>query len=280
MKKVLQATFTMIKWLFLIFIVAFSIYPVFYALSGSLMTNQELQSGGVLFPSKAMFSNYAIAFYKAKFAIYTLNSVYLCIAVTAGALLTSSMTGYCIARYRFPGSRILLAFFYIMMFVAMGPVVLMPQYELMKNLGLTDSLWGLILVMIGGQASNIVLTSGYIKGVPKELDESALIDGCGKFRIYWNIVLPLIKPVLGVVGLFTFRNTWNDYITPLIFTMSRRELQPITVAVVALKNMGNAAAEWNIMVAGAAISIIPVLIAYLFTNKQFIAGLTAGAVKG
>ena len=112
------------------------------------------------------------------------------------------------------------------------------------------------------------------------LDEAATIDGCSLFGTFVRIILPLMKPILAVVALFVFRNTWNDYITTLIMTITNPKLQTLTVAVVQLKYSVNAAAEWHIMLAGASIAIIPILIVYLLCNKQFIAGLTAGAVKG
>jgi ABC-type glycerol-3-phosphate transport system permease component len=134
--------------------------------------------------------------------------------------------------------------------------------------------------LTGSQITNVFLVMGFVKGVPKELDEAAKLDGCSIFAIYYRIILPLIRPILGVIALFTFRNTWNDYITTLIMTMSNKSLTTLTVAVVQLKYSVFAAAEWHIMLAGASLAIIPVLILYIFTNKQFISGLTAGAVKG
>ena len=121
---------------------------------------------------------------------------------------------------------------------------------------------------------------GFCKGVPKELDEAAIIDGCSIYGVFLRVILPLIKPILAVVALFVFRNTWNDYITTLIMTITNQKLQTLTVAVVQLKYSMNAAAEWHIMLAGASIAIIPILFVYMLANKQFIAGLTAGAVKG
>ena len=134
--------------------------------------------------------------------------------------------------------------------------------------------------MTGGQATNVFLVMGFTKGIPKELDEAAIIDGCSIYGVYSRIILPLSKPILAVVALFSFRNAWNDYITSLIMTISIPKLQTLTVAVVQLKYSVNSAAEWHIMLAGASIAIIPILIVYMFSNKQFIAGLTAGAVKG
>ena len=123
-------------------------------------------------------------------------------------------------------------------------------------------------------------TPGFARSVPKELDDAATIDGAGVFRIYWQIVVPMIRPILGIVALFSFRTAWNEFITAQVFTMSNPGLKTLSVAVANLRYSSNAAAEWHIMAAGASIALIPILIVYLFANKQFIAGITAGAVKG
>lgn len=265
---------------FLLVIILLTVYPVLYALLGSLKTNQELVTGGGILPEKLMFENYIYAFKEAKFVAYSLNSLLLCAFTTLFALVTSSLAGYVVARHDFYGKKILMSLYLGLMFISLGAVSLYPQYMLMHHLGLTGSLIGLALVLTGGQAANIFLINGFIKSLPKELDESAKMDGCTPFGIYLHIILPLLKPIIAVVGLFTFRTAWNDYITSLIFTMGTPQLKPLTVAVVGLRYSANAAAEWHIMAAGASIALLPIIIVYLFANKQFISGLTAGAVKG
>jgi ABC-type glycerol-3-phosphate transport system permease component len=167
-----------------------------------------------------------------------------------------------------------------MLFVAMGSVTLYPMYSLLRSINLHKSIYGLILALVGGQASNVLLVMGFTMSIPKELDEAAIIDGCSIYGVFFRIVFPLLKPILGVVALFTFRSSWNDYIRPLILSMGNPRLKTLTVGVVQLKYSAQAAVEWHIMMAGAAIAIIPILIVYLFASKQFISGLTAGSVKG
>lgn len=266
--------------LFMAIIIVFTVYPVLYTLMGSFKTNMELQAGGSFLPAKWMFSNYVKAFKEANFIDYTWNSVVLSGITMFASVLTSSMAGFVIARYDFTGKKLLVAAYLSVMFIALGPITLYPQYLLMNQLGLTGNLWGLALVLTGGQASNIFLIMGFVKSVPKELDESAVMDGAGSFRIYFSIMLPLIRPILGVVALFSFRLAWNDYITALVFSIPNPAIKPLTVAVVGLRYSANAAAEWHIMTAGAAIALIPILLVYVFTNRQFISGLTTGAVKG
>jgi raffinose/stachyose/melibiose transport system permease protein len=265
---------------FLAAMILFTLYPVIYTLFGSVKSNLELQTGGGFLPKEWKFSNYTEAFEKAQFMKYTWNSIILSALTMLFSLVTSSMAGYVIARHDFAGKKLLLAAYLSVMFIALGPITLYPQYMLMKALGLTGNLLGLSLVLTGGQASNIFLIMGFVKSVPKELDESAIMEGASYFRIYRTLILPLIRPILGVIALFSFRLAWNDYITSLVFSIPNQEMKPLTVAVVGLRYSANAAAELHIMTAGAAIAIIPILIVYMFANRQFINGLTAGAVKG
>ena len=268
------------KWVFLGIMIVFTLYPVIYTVLGSFKTNAELTQGGGFFPSVWHFENYYKAFIQADFTKYTFNSVVVSISVTILAVTTTSLAGFVMARKDFAGKKILLALYMSMMFVSLGSVTLYPIYELLRALKINKTIFALVIALTGGQATNVFLVMGFTKGIPKELDEAAIIDGCSIYGVYSRIILPLSKPILAVVALFSFRNAWNDYITSLIMTISIPKLQTLTVAVVQLKYSVNSAAEWHIMLAGASIAIIPILIVYMFSNKQFIAGLTAGAVKG
>lgn len=184
------------------------------------------------------------------------------------------------ARRTFPGKQVLNVCYLCSMFVSIGSVSLYPLYKLLSAVGLNSSMVGLALLLTGGQAANIFLITGFVRSVPRELDEAATIDGAGTFRIFWQIIVPAIKPILGVVALFSFRHAWNEFVSVQVFSMSNPNLKTLSVAVASLRYSANAAAEWHIMAAGASIALLPILIVYLFANRQFIAGLTAGAVKG
>lgn len=275
-----KAALGIAKWIFLVFMIIFTMYPNIYTILGSLKTNAELTLGGNFFPSEWHFDNYYQAFVEADFLTYTKNSVFVSLAVTILAVVTCSLAGFILARRDFVGKKLLLALYMSMMFVSLGSITLYPIYEIMHSLNLHKTPAALIIALTGGQATNVFLVMGFTKAIPRELDEAAIIDGCSVYQVYYKIVLPLTKPILAVVALFSFRNAWNDYITGLVMTITAPALKTLTVAVVQLKYSVNAAAEWNILLAGASIAIIPILIVYLFANKQFIAGLTSGAVKG
>lgn len=269
-----------IKWIFLSIVVICTMYPIIYTVLGSLKTNAELTQGGNFFPSEWHFENYYRAFMEADFLRYTGNSMIVSISVTVLAVVTCSLAGFILARRDFAGKKILLALYMSMMFVSLGSITLYPIYELMRSLHLHKSIFALIIALTGGQATNVFLVMGFTKAIPKELDEAAIIDGCSIYQIYSKVILPLTKPILAVVALFSFRNAWNDYVTGLVMTITTPALKTLTVAVVQLKYSINAAAEWHIMLAGASIAILPILLVYMLAHKQFIAGLTAGAVKG
>lgn len=279
-KKISAKAGKVIAVLFLVLMIIFTLYPIIYTVLGSLKTNAELTAGGSFFPEEWQFQNYYQAFIQADFVKYTGNSVILAVSTTALAVIACSLAGFMLARRNFVGKKLLLVLYTSMMFISLGSVTLYPIYQFLQNVGLSKSMIGLVIALTGGQAVNVLLVMGFVKGIPKELDEAAIIDGCTIYGVFGRIILPVMKPILAVVALFVFRNTWNDYITTLIMTITNPELQTLTVAVVQLKYSVNAAAEWHIMLAGASIAIIPILIVYLLCNKQFIAGLTAGAVKG
>lgn len=278
--NMLKALLWALKWAFIIVIIIFTMFPVVYILLGSFKNNLELMTGGNIIPKVWTIANYIDAWKKANFALYTWNSIIFCFFVTIGALLISSMAGYCIARKDFPFKKLIVGAYLATMFITLGAVIYRPLYLMMVGLGLNKTLAGVILIQIGSQGTNVFLVSKFVQNISKELDEAAKIDGCSTFRIYWNIILPLIRPILGVVGLFSFRDAWNAYILPAIFTMTNKKLMTLTVGVVSLKYSDSTATQWNIMVAGASLAVIPMLVVYIFANKQFISGLTVGSVKG
>ena len=270
----------LLKWTFLIFMLLFTIYPVTYAFLGSFKTNMEVVRGTSFLPESWQLDNYITAFTRGNFDRYTFNSVAISVMVTIFALIMASMAGYVFARMDFYGKKLLHRLYMSFMFISLGSVTLYPIYALFTTVGLAKTLLGMALVITGAQVSNIFLVQGFIRSVPRELDEAAYIDGCNPFQVYAIMILPVIRPVLAVVGLFSFRGAWNNYITPQVMSIGATHLRTLTVAVVSLRDAANAATEWHIMLAGASIALLPMLLVYAATNRQFISGLTAGAVKG
>ena len=267
---------------FLLILTVFILYPILYVVLGSFKTNQELVLGGArLFPEVFIIDNYIEAWQLANFARYTLNSIFISTMVMLGILLLSSMAGYCFGRKDFPLKNVIYGLLIAFMFVNIGSVSLRPLFELTIHFNLHTSLWSVILICIGmSQATHIFLVRGYMNTLPKELDEAAAIDGCSFFGIYYRIILPLLKPVMATIALLSFREAWNEYILPLVFTINDPNKRPLTVGVISLKNVSDGAAAWNIMFAGSTMSIMPIIILFLLTSRYFMSGMTVGAVKG
>ena len=269
-------------WVFMLFMAVLMIFPVLYIVFGSFKGNSELLVGGTnILPKKWVFSNYSNAWKQANFARYTINSIFLALGVMIVSLLNSTMAGYVFSRRKFKGKEILYGIFVMFMFINVGSVSLRPLFELSVKLHMNKSLISVILISAGGgQATYLFLSRGFVNGLPMELDEAAKIDGCTFFQIYRLVILPLLKPVMATIALLSFRQGWNEYILPLVFTMTNENLRPLTVGVNMLKNAGDGAAAWDIMFAGASIAIIPMLVIYCIFSRNFMSGMTAGAVKG
>lgn len=280
-KRKIKAS-TLLAYAFLLILTVFILYPILYVVLGSFKTNQELVLGGArLLPEVFILDNYIEAWQLANFARYTLNSIFISTMVMLGILLLSSMAGYCFARKDFPLKNVIYGLLIAFMFVNIGSVSLRPLFELTIHFNLHTSLWSVILICIGmSQATNIFLVRGYMNTLPKELDEAAAIDGCSFFGIYYRIILPLLKPVMATIALLSFREAWNEYILPLVFTINDPNKRPLTVGVISLKNVSDGAAAWNIMFAGSTMSIMPIIILFLLTSRYFMSGMTVGAVKG
>lgn len=277
-----RRVFDIISYVVLTLCCAVSLFPIVYAIMGSFKSNMDFLTGvGGLIPTSWHPENYVKAWETANFARYTFNSVFVTLLAIVGAVFLTSSAGYVLARGNFPGKNLILSLFLATMFLATGAITIFPVFTLAKNLHLNTSLWGLVILYVFSiNISNIYLVMGYVKGLPKELDEAAQIDGCGFFRTFLQVILPLCKPILATVALLTFKNVWNDYLMPMVFTLSNDELKTLTVGVVSLKSSGGGAGAYDMMLAGTAISLVPMIIFYSFTSKFFVKGITAGAVKG
>jgi multiple sugar transport system permease protein len=259
----------------------FSLFPIVYTLSASLKSNEELLvTGATLIPENPSFQNYIDAWNKANFSIYILNSLYMTILSTIGSIIVSTLGGYSFSRGTYKGRKLIFALFTGTMFLSLGTINLFPLLQIAKGLHITGLNGVIIIRVLGLNVASLFLVRGYVNTLPRELDEAAYMDGCTPYQIYYRIIVPLSKPIIATVGLLGIRATWNDWLLPRVFTLGDKSKYPLTVGILALKDTGAAASSWNLMVAGAIISILPIIILYLCFNKYFIAGLTSGSVKG
>ena len=275
---------------FLVIMVIITVIPLLYTASASLKTNFEIAQGGInLIPEEPTFDNFKTVWgmtgtgvkAKATYADYTVNSIKVsCLSVVFVVVFTS-MASYCFERGNFPGRKFLYWLFMATMFIGAGTITIFPVLQITSKLGL-NNIPGLALVQFAtAGASNLFLTMGYLKTISHDLDDAAKIDGCSFFATWWRIILPLSKPILATVALMTFRSSWNNYLLPNLMLSGDQSKMTLVVAVVKLQSSGGAgASQYNLMMAGTMLALMPMLILFLCMNKRFVAGITQGAVKG
>lgn len=253
-------------------------YPFIWMLSGSLKSRAEFfECGLCLLPEQALLSNYVDAWQIANFNVFFKNSVTMTVCVTTLVVLLTSLAGYALARVSFPGKKIILATIVLSLFLPKGYAIV-PIFELVRKLGLLNSLWGVILVNTAtSMVVNTFLFIAFFSTHPRELEESALIDGAGVLTTYWRIAMPLAKPMIATVAIFEFIDNWNSFFIPLVFTLGRPDLRTIAVGMYAF--VGQHATNWTLMCAAATMSLLPTIIIFFFLQRFFVEGLS-GAIRG
>ncbi len=206
-----------------------------------------------------------------------MNSCVTCIATVIICVLCSSLAGYGITRFRFHGKKALMQFLLV---TQMFPAVMMvvPFYAILSKVGLTNNLVGLIVVY---SATNVAFSTwmlvSYFKSIPIELDEAARVDGASSFRIFWNIILPLVIPGIVAVAIYVLFHGWNEYMYSSVI-ISTDDLKTITVGIISLNSQNQI--KWNDLMAASAFSSLPLVVLFICLQKYFVEGMTGGAVKG
>ena len=205
-----------------------------------------------------------------------LNSIFLASVGSILATLFSAMGGYGLSKFRFRGGKTLSSII-LGTVVLPGALLLGPRFETLFHLGLVDSYLGIFLPAMAPAFGLYLFRQAMINSVPADILESARIDGCGEFRIFFQIVLPIVRPMISAYLIISFIAIWNDYITPQIM-LQTPERQPLSVAIFSLK--GLYADDYSLIMAGTLVSIAPVMLLFFLLQREFISGLTSGAVKG
>ncbi len=252
--------------------------PFLWMVSTSLKTQTDVraQFPPRLIPSTFMISNYSEALTSLPFDRYYFNSLLVAGSVTVLQLFTSSLAAFAFARLRFKG-RSVLFYLYLVGLMIPFPVLLLPNFIIIRQLGWFDSFFALI-VPPAFSAFSLFLLRQYYRGLPMEYDEAARIDGASSLRIWWNIILPNSKPALAALGIFTFLGTWNDFLWPLVVTNSplMRTL-PIGLSTF----QGQYSVRWELLMAASVVALVPVIIIYLFAQNWIITGLSVSSgLKG
>ena len=253
-----------------------ALLPMVWMVSASLMPSGEASTYPPhFFPSQLTFSHYSDLFTRLSIGKYLLNSAFVSFVVTFASLAINAMAGYAFAKLRFRGRDRL---FKVLSTGLVLPVqvAMLPLFLLMKNLHLINTYWG---VIIPGMASifGIFLVRQYALAIPDEMLDAARVDGASEFRIFWSIVVPGIVPILATLSIWTFLATWNDFMWPLI-VLSDESHYTLPVALANLA--GEHVQDIELMMAGSVLTVIPVLVVFLFLQRYYIQGVMAGSVKG
>ncbi len=253
----------------------FWVYPFLWSAFSAFKSQREMfTAGSDLIPKEWTWDNIPRAWNDAGFGDYFFNTVLYSVSSTTIVLIFTAMCGYVLARYRFPGRNIIFSVILGTLFIPIASVIL-PQFLLVKELGLLNTRPGVILAMSGGGALYVLLFASFFSTIPDELFDAARIDGAGFGRVF-QLMLPLAKPIIGTVAIFQFIGSWNEFNIPLIFTLSSPELRTLAVGMFAFQ--GEYSFDWAGFAAGTLISIMPVLLVFLAFQGQFVRGLS-GAVK-
>lgn len=262
----------------ILILIAFTcIFPVFWMVSSSLKTPDEIFTGTNILPHHANFANYAEAWTKAEFGKFFLNSVLYTVVGVFGVVFLSSLAAYGFARLEIPGKNFIFLLLVSTMLLPI-PGVFVPLYLLLNKLHLLDTRLGLILCYInGGLAFGIFLLRSFFEELPKEIEEAALIDGASRFGIYWRIALPLAGPAIATLVIFNTLSIWNEFLLALVVLQDTSKM-PIQRGLMAFQ--GTHMTDYSLLMAGLTIATIPVLVVYLLMQKHIVKGIAAGALKG
>jgi ABC-type glycerol-3-phosphate transport system permease component len=251
--------------------------PIFWMVSSSLKPAYQLFKYPIIWiPKPFVWANYTKALSAFPFLLYTKNTLIIAIGSIIGDMLSCSLVAYSFARLRFPGRDVL---FIIVLSTTMipYPVTLIPQFLLFKSLGLIDTYVPLILPAYLAYPIWVFFLRQFFMTIPYEMDEAALVDGAGFFRIYWQILMPLAKPALITIAIFSFVYHWNDFLRPLIYLNSKPKF---TVSLGLRVFQGLYLTRWEQVMAACTVALIPPLILFIVAQRYFIRGIVMTGIKG
>lgn len=257
------------------------VYPLLWLLSSSFKDSADVFSSSYsLIPQKWNFTNYASGwegFGGIGFGVFFKNTAYLVLIQTIGAVISAVMVAYGFARIKFKGSGLL---FGVMLITMMIPyqIIMIPQFVMFHNFGWVNTYLPLVLPAWAGRVFDIFLIVQFIKGIPYEMDEAAVIDGCNEFTKFVRVILPLIKPAIVTVFIFNFYLRWDDFMGPLIY-LNSPEKYTISLALRSFAD-SMSAVNWGAMFAMSVLSLLPVIIIYLVAQKNITEGISTTGLKG
>ncbi|MBI5305297.1 MAG: carbohydrate ABC transporter permease [Chloroflexi bacterium] len=242
-----------------------------------MKTTVEVETDPLALPQRWSFDNLATAWTVGRYALYAQNSILITIPVVGGVVVLSCLAGYGFARLRFAGQKALYYYLLLGLMVTVQSIMI-PLFYNVKNLGLLGSHWAMILPSIGlGIPFGTFLMYSFFRGLPEELADAARVDGCNEFQVFYRVILPLTSPAVSSLTIFQFMWSWNAFLLPLLF-LNSESLRPITLGLMLFQ--GEYTTEFPLIAAGVTLASLPIIIVYLILQRQFLRGLTAGALKG
>jgi ABC-type glycerol-3-phosphate transport system permease component len=254
------------------------LYPFLWMAGSSLKSDREFFARGpAVLPAETFhWENYSLAWERANFSSYFLNTSINAALTVLFSVLFTSLAAFTLARLRIPGSRWLLGLITVSLFLPRGYTIL-PVIEIMKALGLLNTRWPMIILYTAGNMIfGTFLYYGYMRVIPTEIEEAAILDGASPWQRYWRVILPLSAPMTGTVALFAFLGAWNELFTALVFTFGAPELRTLAVGIYAF--VGERKVDWTLMCAAGIISIAPVVLLFCLMQRQFVTAFT-GSIK-
>ena len=253
------------------------LFPLLYAISGSLMTARELASyPPALVPAQPQFQSFRDVLHAIPLAREYLNSAVVAGACTLGQLVTAVLSAYAFAFLRLPYRNLLFGLFMATLFIPWEAVIL-PNYLFMADTHLMNTYGALILPFLATGFGTFLLRQFFLS-FPRDLYEAALVDGCGQLRFLWSILVPLSRPALASLGIWSFLSVWNQYFWPLLVTKTE-EMQTLQIGISRLRDIENATAP-NFILAGTVLALVPTLVLIYLGQRHIVRGLTAGAIRG
>lgn len=274
---ILEKIYSIFNYLLLSVLALVFVYPMFLMIMTAFKSTREIFFDPFGLPNSWNFQPFIDVWQKANFNIYFFNSIFVATAAIILLLFCASLAAYGIARFEFKLSNLIFMVFLagIMIPIRLG---ILPLFILMRNLNLLDTRLSLILTYAAsGMPMSVFILTGFFKTIPSDLGDAARVDGCNEFQIFYKIMLPLVRPALATVTIVNFVPWWNDFFFPLLFIKSD-SLKTIPLGMTIF--FGQYMTDWGLLFAGMVIASIPLLILYILMSKQFISGLTSGAVKG
>lgn len=276
MKKRVHQVVTLFKWIFMLAIGIFMVFPILIALLNSFKGDGEIFRNILALPESFGFDNYVHAFKRTNYLTSLWNTVKLVLMSVGGLVVVSALAGYKLARVKTKLSKAIFITFILSMMIPFHSIMI-TLLKVSRDLGVQGSLWGLSLIYVGlGAPMAVFLYHGFTKGIPLEIEEAAIMDGANQFQLFFQIVLPLLAPITSTIIILNTLWIWNDYLLPLLMLTN---VNNHTILLATRSFFGTYTNEWGKILAILILAMLPIFMLYLLLQKYIIKGISEGAIK-